>query len=356
MSELGYGCMGLTTAYGKRLPEPQIIDMLKKVHAQGVTFWDTAFIYSYPDYMRLLRLSSPLVCQEEHIGKAIKEVGRDNVVIATKTGLKISIGLRGVNIDPCGDPKFIRKQCNDSLRRLGVDCIDLYYLHRIDPDVPIEVSMAAMRDLVREGKVKYVGLSECSASTLRRAHKVHPVSCVQVEYSLWARGIEEGLMPTCAELGIGVVAYSPLGRGFFGGSIKKKEDIGHSSDYRHRQSRLQGEALERNVKLLEEVEKIAESKNATAAQLALAWVRYQQDRVNGAGIVAIPGTTKEKNLMSNVESLNIELTADDVAALEAAVPASEVSGDRYSGAAAEITWEFEKNKELPPEEAEKYYA
>lgn len=356
VSELGYGCMGLTTAYGKPLSEPQIIEMLKKVHARGVTFWDTAFVYSYPNFARLLTLSSPIVCQEEHIAKAIKQVGRENVVIATKTGLKITFGLRGVGVRPCGDPNFIRRQCNESLRRLDVDCIDLYYLHRIDPDIPIEITMATMRDLVNEGKIKYVGLSKCSPSTLRRAHKVHPVTCIQMEYSLWARNIEHRLLPTCAELGVGVVAHSPLRRGFFGGAVKKKEDIQLASNYRNSQSRLQSDELERNAKLLEEVEKIAERKNATSAQLALAWLRHQQHRVNGAGIVPIPGTTKEKNLVSNVESLNVQLSSEDIAALEAAVRATEVAGGRYDDTIHQMSWENEKNKELPPEEAQKYYA
>ena len=226
------------------------------------------------------------------------------------------------------------------MKRLQTDYIDLFYLHRIDQDIPIERSMMEMRKLVNEGKVKYVGLSECSAKTIRRAHKVHPLTAVQIEYSLWCRGVETDVLKTCKELGIGLVAYSPLGRGFFGGAHKKEL---LKSDFRVTNERFQSES---NHSMYEEVERIAASKNATPAQLALAWVEAQQGRA--AGVVAIPGTTKEKNLISNVQSLDIELSAADIDALEKAV--SEADGARYK-AGGSVTWESDNNVDLSPEEA-----
>lgn len=345
VSQLGYGCMGLTSFYGSKLPDDQIISLLQKVHASGINFWDTANIYFFLNPWRLLRLSSPIVCQEEIIRRAIEKVGRENIVIASKTGIGTRLFPKPApNYD--GSPAFIRKQCNDSLRRLNVDTLDLFYMHRIDPDTPIEITMTELKKLVEEGKIKYVGLSECSAATIRRAHRVHPLSCVQMEYSLWCRGIEEEIIPTCAELGIGIVAYSPLGRGFFGGTTSDK--IG-SGDFRAQQERLTGEGGKRNQELLQSVQQIADTKGVTTAQLALAWVMAQSWRLNGAGIVPIPGTTKEKNLMSNVGSVDIELTREDIEALEAAVPQDAVVGERYE--ADHPTWENGKNRELTPEEA-----
>lgn len=208
-----------------------------------------------------------------------------------------------------------------------------------------------MKKLVHAGKLKYIASSECSAATIRRAHKIHPITAVHVEYSLWCRGIEQHVIPTCTELGIGIVAYSPLGRGFFGGTHPGASSGTKFSknDYRNTQERLLGEAGERNAKLLENVKKIAEEKNVTTAQLALAWVEAQQSRLNGAGVVAIPGTTKEKNLISNV-TLDIELTPDELAALEAAVPADQVQGNRYEP--GHVTLETDKNRALAPEEAQ----
>ena len=231
------------------------------------------------------------------------------------------------------------------MQRLGVDCIDLFYLHRIDPNIPIERSMLEMKKLVDEGKVKYLGLSECSATTLRRAHKIHPITCIQMEYSLWCRGIEKEILPACKELGIGLVAYSPLGRGFFGGAHKQKLTRG---DFRTSQERFRQEA---NHKMYEKVEEIAQAKNATPAQLALAWVEAQQDRA--AGVVAIPGTTKEKNLLSNVASTKIVLSKADLAALEAAVPDESQQGARYSADGHNAnSWESDNNPPLSPEEAQ----
>lgn len=339
VSELGYGCMGLTTAYGTRLEDDEIVEVLKKVYENGINFWDTANLYVYLDFWRIFSLKSPLVCQEEIIGRAIKEVGREKIVIATKTGVKLHF-FPHLNVVPCGDPAFVRQQCEDSLRRLDVDCIDLFYLHRIDPNIPIEVTMATMKDLVQEGKIKYVGLSECSAKTLRRAHAVHPITCIQVEWSLWCRGVEKGLAPTCAELGVGIVPYSPLGRGFFG-STKVREQKLERGDFRSDQERLQGSALAQNIKLLEKVEAIAAAKSVSTPQLVLAWLLHKRDLVNGAGVVPIPGTTKIKNLESNAKAVDVDLTPEDMKALEVI---GEATGDRYQ--AGHQTWEVDNNKEL----------
>lgn len=347
VSKLGFGCMGLTTAYGTKIPDDQIIALLEKTHELGITLWDTANIYVFPNFWRLLRFSSPIVCQEEIIAHAVEKVGRENIKIATKTGLELSF-VPKFKMQANSSPAFIRKQCEDSLRRLKTTYLDLFYLHRIDQDIPIEISMKEMKKLVEEGKVKYVGLSECSASTIRRAHKIHPLTCVQLEYSLWCRGIEEEIIPTCAELGIGIVAYSPLGRGFFGGTTGKVGDFSQS-DFRASQGRMTGDAAEHNAKLLENVQKIADQKGVTTAQLALAWVEAQNVRLHGAGVVAIPGTTKEKNLLSNVKSTEIVLSPDELQALEDAVPASAVKGGRYEE--DHIGWESDKNRELTPEEA-----
>lgn len=327
-------------------PDAEIVSLLEKVEKSGVKLWDTANVYVYMDLKRLLLLSSPIVCQEEVIGKALEKVGRNEITICTKTGIEFHV-FPTLKVTVNGSPSFIRQQCEASLKRLGVESIDLFYLHRIDQDTPIEASMMEMKRLVQEGKVKYVGLSECSASTIRRAHKIHPLTAVQLEYSLWCRGIEKEVLPTCKELGIGLVAYSPLGRGFLGGV--KTSDL-DKKDWRQNQDRFKGEAGAKNTKMLQELEKIAEKKGVTTAQLALAWVEAQQDRC--VGVVPIPGTTKEKNLMSNVTSLDIKLSKQDIADMEKAVPWEEVDGDRYShDAAGMATFETEKNRELTPEEA-----
>jgi aryl-alcohol dehydrogenase-like predicted oxidoreductase len=341
VTRLGFGCMGLTTAYGQKQSDDDIIAQLNKVYNDaGINFWDTANIYVFPKLSRLLTLQSPIVCQEEIIGKAIQGIGRENIVIATKTGQEIKVFPKIV-LTPNGDPIFVRRQCEASLKRLGVDCIDLFYLHRIDPNIPIEITMMEMNKLKGEGKIKYVGLSECSAATLRRAHRVCPITCVQMEYSLWCRGIEKEVLPTCKELGIGLVAYSPLGRGFFGGAHKQTLA---SNDYRKSQQRFQ---QQHNIDMYEKIEVMAKAKNATPAQLALAWVEAQQDRA--AGVVAIPGTTKEKNLMSNVGSLKIHLTKEDFAALEDLVPDEAEQGSRYDEGVS--TWERDNNRELTEDEA-----
>lgn len=346
VSKLGYGCMGLTTAYGRKLPDDEIVALLEKTCELGITLWDTATIYIYPDLMRLLSLRSPLVCQEEIIANAIEKVGRENVVIATKTGAALKYFPK-ISVVGQNDPAFIRSQCEDSLRRLRINTIDVLYLHRIDQNVPIEIAMTTLKELVEEGKIKYVGLSECSTATLRRAHKIHPVSVVQMEWSLWCRGIEDEIVPTCRELGIGIVAYSPLGRGFFGGAANQQYNF---TDYRSQQERFLGEAGENNKKMLEAVQQLADRKGCTTAQLALKWLEMQQEKLGGAGVVAIPGTTKEHNLISNVGSLKVELTEEEIILLEAAVPRDQVRGSRYTGDVP--VWETDKNRELTGEERE----
>lgn len=341
VSKLGYGCMGLTTAYGSKLPDKEIVQLLHKVYEQGVTFWDTANLYCYFDPMRILTLRSPVACQEEILAKAIHEIGRDKLQIATKTGVRLSV-FPSLKITTDGSPAFLREQCEASLQRLNTDYIDLFYLHRIDQEIPIEVSMAEMKKMVEEGKIKYVGLSEASADTIRRAHKIHPITAVQMEYSLWCRGIEDDIMATCRELGIGIVPYSPLGRGFFGGAHKATMEKG---DFRQNQARFQNKD---NYGIYEKVEAVARAKgeNVTPAQLALAWV-MAQDNEYGVAIVPIPGTTKEKNLLSNVASLDIALTKEDIQTLADA--AAGATGERYGEASN--TWETDKNPTLTPDQA-----
>lgn len=336
VTSLGFGCMGLTSYYGGKMEDDAIVDMLEKVYANGVNFWDTANNYIYLDETR----DPAFVCQEEKLALGLDKVGRENVVMATKTGVEVLSIVPSLSMVVRGDGPFIRQQCEDSLRRLKVDCLDLFYIHRIDQTIPIEITMLEMKKLVAEGKVKYVGLSECSASTLRRAHKVQPISCVQMEYSLWSRGVEDEILPTCKELGIGLVAYSPLGRGFFGG-VHKQEMA--KNDLRNNQPRFKEEE---NLKMYEKVEAIANEKGVTPAQLALAWVLAQQHRA--AGVVPIPGTTKEKNLLTNIAAAKLTLTPEELATLEAAVP-KVAKGLRYPGGPK--TFEADENVALTPEQA-----
>lgn len=368
VSQIGFGCMGLTTAYGTKLPDEEIVSLLKTVYDRGITLWDTANLYMFYDPSRIERGLPPFACQEEIIEKALHQVGRENVVLATKTGIELVVPqpseeskasetsdapdanlLESVQLKARGDPAFIRKQCEDSLARLKTDYIDLFYLHRIDQNIPIEISMLEMKKLVEEGKIRHVGLSECSAATIRRAHKVFPLTAVQLEYSLWCRGIEDQVLETCKELGIGLVAYAPLGRGFFGGAAKKQFD---KDDFRSNQERMTGEAGKRHAEMLEKIEQIAEKKGVSTAQLALAWVQAQQSRTGGAGVVPIPGTTKVRNLESNVASTEVELSEEELDTLEAAFPHSEVEGSRYNDGVP--VWENDKNPPLSAEQAREY--
>ncbi|XP_038720251.1 probable aldo-keto reductase 2 [Tripterygium wilfordii] len=305
VSAQGLGCMGMSAAYGFAKPEPDMIALIHHAIDSGVTFFDTSDVYG-PHTNEIL------------LGKALKGGMRKKVEIATKFGLDGKMSVRG-------DPEYVRACCEGSLKRLDVDCIDLYYQHRIDTTVPVEVTMGELKKLVEEGKIKYIGLSEASAPTIRRAHAVHPITAVQLEWSLWARDVEEEIVPTCRELGIGIVAYSPLGRGFLSSGPKVIETFS-KDDFRQHLPRFQPENLEHNKKLFERVNKMAARKGCTPSQLALAWVHHQGDDV-----CPIPGTTKMENFNQNIGALSVKLTLEDMAELESIASADAVKGDRYGG-------------------------
>jgi aryl-alcohol dehydrogenase-like predicted oxidoreductase len=280
VSELGLGCMGLSDFYSSSgVTEAQGISLIQRALALGVTFLDTADVYGPHT-------------NEVTVGKALQG-RRDSVVLATKFGIVREPGAttRGVN----GSPDYVRAACEASLKRLGVDVIDLYYQHRVDPRVPIEETVGAMAQLVTQGKVRYLGLSEAAPATLRRAHKVHPISALQTEYSLWSRDPEDEILPTVRELGIGFVPYSPLGRGFLAGRFRKLEDLA-ADDWRRESPRFQGENFSKNLAVLEQINLIAKEKGCTPSQLALAWLLAQ-----GTDIVPIPGTTNPARLEENLE-------------------------------------------------------
>ena len=314
VSAIGLGCMGFTGVYDGGAAETDAIATLHKAVEIGVTLFDTAEIYGPFE-------------NEVVVGKALKGV-RDKVVIATKFGFKISeegIGMgRMAGLD--SRPTHIREVADASLKRLGTDHIDLFYQHRVDPNVPIEDVAGAVGELIKAGKVRAFGLSEPSAATLRKAHAVQKVSAVQSEYSLWTRDPEAEVLPACKELGIGFVPYSPLGRGFLSGSLKDLKNL-PEDDYRRNSPRFQGEALQANLALVALLEKIAAKKGASAAQLALAWVLHQ-----GEAIVPIPGTRKVDRLQENVAAVDITLTPAELAEIEAAIPRESVVGGRYNEA------------------------
>ena len=306
VSEIGLGCMGMSEFYG---PGDEA-ESLRTIHLAlelGVTFLDTADMYG------------PFT-NEKLVGKAIANV-RDRVILATKFGNeRLADGTRvGIN----GTPDYVRRACNASLARLGVDYIDLYYQHRVDKKVPIEDTVGAMAGLVQAGKVRHLGLSEASVATIKRAHAVHPITALQSEYSLWSRDPEGETLYTLRELGIGFVPYSPLGRGFLTGQFKSPEDI-PEGDFRRNNPRFQGENFIRNLKLVDEVKKIAEEKGATAGQLALAWVLCQ-----GADFVPIPGTKRTSYLRENVGAAEVVLSDDDLRRLNALAPKGVAAGERY---------------------------
>jgi aryl-alcohol dehydrogenase-like predicted oxidoreductase len=311
VSRMGLGCLGMSEFYGQRDDAESAATLLRSLEL-GMTFLDTADTYGIGD-------------NEELIGKTLKG-RRHEVFLATKFA-----NVRKKD-DPTywvisGRPEYVKSACDASLKRLGIDCIDLYYQHRVDPNVPIEDTVGAMAELVKAGKVKYLGLSEAAPATIRRAHKVHPITALQTEYSLWERHAEAEIIPTLRELGIGFVPYSPLGRGFLTGTITRPGDLGATDVRTVRMPRFAGEAFDKNMALVERVKAIAARRGVTAGQLALAWVLAK-----GEDMVPIPGTKRRKYLEENAAAVTIKLTPEEVAELEAAVPAEAVVGTRYAEA------------------------
>jgi aryl-alcohol dehydrogenase-like predicted oxidoreductase len=308
VSAEGLGCMGMSEFYGSP-DEGEAVETIQRALDLGVTFLDTADMYG------------PFT-NERLVGRAIAG-RRDEVVLATKFGNERAPD--GTSLGVNGRPEYVRAACDGSLGRLGVESIDLYYQHRVDPDVPIEDTWGAMHELVETGKVRFLGISEAAPATLRRAHAVHPVTALQTEYSLWTRDPEDdGVFDTVRELGVGFVAYSPLGRGFLSGTIRSIDDLA-PDDFRRRNPRFQGESFQQNLDLVDRVVEIASEKGVTPSQLALAWVLHQGD-----DIVPIPGTKRRRYLEENVAATGISLTADDLARIDRAAPRGAVSGDRYA--------------------------
>ena len=306
VSAIGLGCASMSEGLYGTPDDVQSHDTLRRAVDLGVTLFDTAEVYGFGH-------------NEQLVGEALRDV-RDRVVIASKFGVTMSPqGVPGV----CGRPDFVHESCESSLKRLGTDRIDLYYLHRLDPEVPIEETVGAMADLVKEGKVRALGLSEVSPRTVRRAHAVYPISAVQTEYSLWSREPEEDVLTVCRKLGIGFVAYSPLGRGFLTGAIRSKDNL-DKSDYRQINPRFSDENIKRNLALLREFEEIAREKRCTPGQLALAWVLAQRD-----DIVPIPGTKRISYLEENAAAEAVSLSPGELSRISAMFPLGAAAGDRY---------------------------
>ncbi|CAO2165561.1 unnamed protein product [Urochloa humidicola] len=318
VSKLGFGCLGLTGSYNAPLGDEAVAAVVGHAFRRGVTFFDSSDAYG-PHTNEVL------------LGKALGALPRGQVQVATKFG--IVQGGAGGGLAVCGTPEYVRASCEASLRRLGLGYIDLYYQHRVDTTVPIEDTIGELKKLVEEGKVKYIGLSEASPDTIRRAHAVHPTTAVQMEWSLWSRDIEPEIVPLCRELGIGIVPYSPIGRGFFGGRGVTQEVSSESSLQRH--PRFTADNLEKNRQIYLKMEDLAKKHQCSPAQLALAWVLHQGDDV-----VPIPGTTKIKNLDANIDSLKVKLTDEDLKEITSQVRADDVAGGRQYNSYAHTSWKY----------------
>ncbi|QRP45217.1 aldo/keto reductase [Amycolatopsis sp. FDAARGOS 1241] len=301
----GLGCMGMSQAYGVRDDDNESVATIHRALELGVTLLDTANVYGSGE-------------NEKLVGRAIAD-RRDQVVLATKFGIVWTDEGMGAR----GDAAYVKQCCDESLHRLGVDHIDLYYQHRVDPNVPVEETWGALAELVQAGKIRYAGISEASAETIRRAHAVHPVTALQSEWSLWTRGIEDEVLGTCRELGIGLVPFSPLGRGLLTGSVTSVKDL-PEDDLRRGMPRFEEGNFERNLAIVDALRALAETKGVTAGQLALAWVQAK-----GADVVPIPGTKRRKYLEENLAAAQLELSEEDIAAIEAASPKDAVAGARY---------------------------
>lgn len=311
ISCIGLGCMGMSEFYGSNEGGEDPIHVIHTALELGINFLDTADMYGVGR-------------NEELVGRAIQD-RREKVVLATKFGNQRDSDGRFLGVN--GKPGYVRSACEASLQRLGLDTIDLYYQHRVDPQVPIEETVGAMAELVAEGKVRYLGLSEASAATIRRAHQVHPIAALQTEYSLWTRDVEEEILPTCRELGITFVAYSPLGRGFLTGKIRSREDL-DPDDWRRQNPRFEGENLQRNLELVQQLEDLAREKNCTPGQIALGWILSQ-----GEDVVPIPGTRKISRLRENATAADLQFSEAELKRLDAMFPPGAAVGTRYPGPA-----------------------